>query len=611
MTAFHDRVATAKRLVTRAIRQKRPYDAASAMAPLREDLTDTGRTHTIRIALMYATDYAGARYAYAVKMVDWLINDSENLRIRPPLDLHKVPTIMIEPDGLPRMIEYLESALADARLGIYWRGSQLVRVCEKMGPGYVETVHVMDIDEHLLVDLGTQAAVWMMPGRENTGDGKTVNCPLNVARGLLARRGVSHNVTHGGVALPQIAGVVHSPTLRSDGSLLDLPGHDRETGLFLAFGNTTFPKIPDEPTLEDAVVALDRLDELLEEVYFIEGPSSSVALSAILTALVRPSLPAAPMHAITATTFGTGKSYLADVVAMIATGRTAAPLAAGPNDEEFEKRLGAALIAGAPIISIDNVTRAVNGDLLNQLLTQECVNPRRLGKSENVEVSSTATVLMNGNNLQIPADMTRRVLLCSLDARVERPELMEYQRDPLSMARESRGEYVAAGLTILRAYIAAGRPVKTKPLGSFGAWSDSVRGALIWLGEADPVDSMEAVRAADPHRQATAAIMSQWDEHVGDARATVNEVIAAATVSRAAPEFREALLAVAGDQGAINGKRLGTWLGLNKGRILDGRSFEPAGQRKGVATWRLNGARHRPAAVATVHDINEMTALAQ
>ena len=62
----------------------------------------------------------------------------------------------------------------------------------------------------------------------------------------------------------------------------------------------------------------------------------------------------------------------------------------------------------------------------------------------------------------------------------------------------NRGAYIAAALTICRAYIAAGRPNLLPQLASFGEWSDTVRSALVWLGEADPVKSMDTSRADDP-----------------------------------------------------------------------------------------------------------------
>jgi hypothetical protein len=94
--------------------------------------------------------------------------------------------------------------------------------------------------------------------------------------------------------------------------------------------------------------------------------------------------------------------------------------------------------------------------------------------------------------------MTRRAIRATLDAGVERPELRAFDRDPLAMVTAQRGDYVTAGLTVLRAYHIAGRPEMRAPLGSFTDWSRWVRDALIWMGEADPCDTMEGMRGADP-----------------------------------------------------------------------------------------------------------------
>ena len=56
------------------------------------------------------------------------------------------------------------------------------------------------------------------------------------------------------------------------------------------------------------------------------------------------------------------------------------------------------------------------------------------------------------------------------------------------------------------------------------------------------------------------------------------------------PEFREALLAVAGDGGAISGKRLGKWLSANQGRIVNTMRITPDGIVSGISRWRLRGS---------------------
>ena len=61
-------------------------------------------------------------------------------------------------------------------------------------------------------------------------------------------------------------------------------------------------------------------------------------------------------------------------------------------------------------------------------------------------------------------------------------------------------------------------PAGLNLLGSFEAWSDLVRGALIWLGAADPVDSMAALRKKDPEREELRAVTAQWRSVIGEER---------------------------------------------------------------------------------------------
>ena len=63
-----------------------------------------------------------------------------------------------------------------------------------------------------------------------------------------------------------------------------------------------------------------------------------------------------------------------------------------------------------------------------------------------------ATIFATGNNLVIAGDLTRRCLLGSLDAKVERPELRHFNVDPIEEAHSRRSELVVAALTILRAW---------------------------------------------------------------------------------------------------------------------------------------------------------------
>lgn len=304
-----------------------------------------------------------------------------------------------------------------------------------------------------------------------------------------------------------------------------------------------------------------------------------------------------PMHAYTAPEAGSGKSMLVDLASLIATGREAGVVSGAKTDEEFEKKLGAMLLAGDPVISIDNIDRELGGELLCSVLTQTVVKVRILGKSETPELPSGALITANGNNLAIVGDLARRTLLCRLDAECERPHLRVFDRNPIRVVRADRGKYVCAALTVLRAYVVADMPGKPEPLGSYVDWSNWVRGALIWLGRADPVATMEAVRDGDPVLAAVRAVIAGWSEAIGDDEVTVKAAITRANSTTAwtqrhgsadeHPEFRDALLAVAGVRDAVDPGRLGRWLRSKRNKVVAGHQFVSPGETGGVARWRL------------------------
>lgn len=204
-----------------------------------------------------------------------------------------------------------------------------------------------------------------------------------------------------------LTGIINCPTLRADGSILDLPGYDAQTGLLFDPQEVRFSALPRDPDRDMALRALAYLKDLISTFPFVAEGDRAVALSAILTALVRRSLPTAPLHGFNAPTAGTGKSMLVDLASLIATARPAPVIAQGKSEEEMEKRLGAALIAGDVLIAIDNCEEPLGGELLCQTMTQTSLKVRILGKSVNAEVPSNAAIFATGNNLTFEGDMRR------------------------------------------------------------------------------------------------------------------------------------------------------------------------------------------------------------
>lgn len=508
------------------------------------------------------------------------------------------PTIRFEGGELPAVVDQAEQALISAGCGYYQMGGRIVRAgvirCQQLGNGRTEQWRAFEVSEVGLVEAFTEVANWLKPAKNC--DVK-INCPLLVAQAYLARKG-SWN-------LPTLSGIIDTPTLRPDGSILSTPGYDTSTGLLFKPNGTEVPPIPRSPTKEDALVALELLQSPINGFPFVTDADRSVALSALLTSVCRAALQTVPLHATSAPTAGSGKTTLIDLASILRTGRVAATVAQGRTTEELEKRLGAMLLEGQSFVAIDNCESALGGEFLCQAITQPTLTVRPLGKSTTVEVPTTAMITATGNNLTFLGDMTRRAIISQLDPGVERPELRKFDCDPVKVALEQRGQLVCAALTILRGYIAAGRPFQVSPLGSFADWSNTVRSALIWLGCADPCDTMEKVRKADPQTALIKQVMAQWVSIIGSDRVTTSDLSRIAEETRDQPngfsvkkykhpEFREALLAVAGQGTTINGRRLGRWLSAQQGRIINGCRLVSPSTRGGQLVWVLERASAPP-----------------
>jgi putative DNA primase/helicase len=428
------------------------------------------------------------------------------------------PIIRVAGGDLAREADEAERALIGAGLPIFVRAGALVSpVCEEAPAAKdrkttIARLRKLTVDG--IIDLLSRYADFQ---RYDARAKKWVSIdpPERVAKIILSREGAGK--------FPQVSGIITTPTLRPDGSVLAEPGYDASTRLYLALDpQFTMPLITAAPTPADAIEALSLLRDLLSGFPFLSPIDCAVALSGIMTAVLRGAVSVAPMHVFRAHTPGTGKSLLVDVAATIATGRRCPVIAAGKTEEETEKRLGALLRDGVSVVSIDNVSGELGGDALAQMTERPLVRVRILGKSEAPEFECKASIFATGNNLILVGDMVRRAVICTLDAGVERPELREFKFDPMDRVLQNRGSYVAACLTIARAYNAAG---VCRPLGSYDEWSDAVRAPLIWLGEADPVDSMETAREEDPELMSIRELFAQLPSHFPDREWTTADLI--------------------------------------------------------------------------------------
>jgi RepB DNA-primase N-terminal domain len=509
-----------------------------------------------------------------------------------PQTPHVIPTIRIVDGQLPRTVEETEQALVAAGVPIFVRAGTLVEPVSEstMAANGRKTVsaRLRPLCSDSLLEPVAGAAIFQRFHRKRNL-WVDVDPPIQLVRMVLARER--------SWTIPRVSGIITTPTLRPDGSLLSAPGYDPRSELYLLPG-LQLPPIPDRPTREQAEAALMLLIDLLSEFPFKDKLDRAVALSGFLTALMRGSLSTAPILLVRADTPGTGKSYLVDLFSMIATGRVCPVICASKSDEETQKVIGSILLSGTPIVSLDNCEHDLGGNILCQLNERPVMKIRVLGRSESPDCECRTAIFATGNHIVFKRDMSRRALTCNLEALVERPELRVFKRDALEHAAASRGAYVAAALTIVRAFYAAGRPEPKQPLpplGSYAEWSRMVRAPLVWLGEPDPAASTDLSHEEDPEVSSIREFFELWLNYDLDLNAayTTRRILDVACAPLTAnnfnpPVFEQFLLRVAAgkDGKTVSTERLGHWLRRISGRVV-GDYRLVLGRERNVASFKL------------------------
>jgi hypothetical protein len=496
--------------------------------------------------------------------------------------------ITLWPGFIPQIVDAAEQALMREDIGIYQRFDALVRVVrlvvgvDEEGVGRDSGALILKpVTVPWLKEQFARVARWEKPGKK----GATVraNPPSDAATAYLARVGEWK--------LRFLQGITQSPTLRADGTVLQEPGYDPVSGLLYDPGRIAFPEVADAPSREDARAALDILYAPFRDFCFADEADRSVALAAVLTALVRAMFPSAPLFAIDAPTAGTGKSLLTETIAIIVTGHKPAMMSQGKSDEENEKRLVSVLMAGDQVIVIDNCDRPIEGDFLCSMLSQEMVQPRILGKSETRRLPTRCLVLATGNNLVLSGDVTRRALVCRLDAGVERPDQRQFRFDPREEALARRPQLVAAGLTILRAYIAAGHPNPMSKIGSFESWN-VVREALVWLGCHDPADTRDRILADDPQKAVLLDLLRLWRQALREQRVTLTELASLPDRDGDVRKLIEELTANTRQPG-FNARSVGRFLAKHIDRVVGGLALRAEADSSGIKRYHVIEAGQR------------------
>ena len=288
--------------------------------------------------------------------------------------------------------------------------------------------------------------------------------------------------------LPIIRGIIGAPTFVPPELLITTPGYQAETRFFLYLDpGLSIPTVSLEPN-EEELTAAKRLilDEYLGDFPFAGDADRAHAIAASVQPFLRPLIQGpTPLYLIWSTRAGTGKGLLADAVSFPASGRRPSIMTEPVKyEDEWRKRLTAKLLQGPQFILIDNITRRVDSANLAAVLTSEVWEDRILGRSQMATLPVDCTWLATANNPMLSEEIARRTVSIRLVPSTPRPwERTDFRHPNLRRwAREHRGELIWANLTLIQAWIAAGKPHGEQILGSFESWAEVMGGILMVAG---------------------------------------------------------------------------------------------------------------------------------
>jgi hypothetical protein len=516
------------------------------------------------------------------------------------LGLLELNTVDAQGGGRPTILITLEemevndqavAALAKDPV-LYQRGGMLVKLCTedapKNGIRWSTGPRIEPLPRELLRERLAARAAWMQPkGNEEVGAR-----PPSWCVGAVHARGQYPGVRH-------LHAVVNHPILRPDGTILDRPGYDAQTGLLLHGEACEKPlDVPERPTKADLQAAVEKLLDIVADFPFAGEIHKSAWLAGLLTPLARFAFQGpAPLFLVDANTRGSGKGLLLDCISEIVTGSRFTVATYTSDEDEMRKRITSIALAADTLVLLDNLEGRFGNAVLDAALTATSWSDRILGTNRTTSAPMLMTWFATGNNVVVHADTARRICHLRLESSLEKPEDRKDFRhhDLLRHVQKARPVLLAAALTILRAYCAAGSPRLPIPAwGSFPGWSDLVRGAIVWAGLPDPAKTKaELQKSADVNAEYMGTIIARWASLEGGKKGlTASEVIDAIKHHCGSPgdvpiEIAELKDAIEGLAGKLDARGLGYKLRAFRRRVFNDQFLDQAASSHKTIRWAV------------------------
>jgi hypothetical protein len=329
--------------------------------------------------------------------------------------------------------------------------------------------------------------------------------------------------------IPTIKRILTAPFIDRNGNVCQQPGYNATEQIWLSLpdGFTLPDTTPTSVNITAAKTLL--IDKLLGDVAFKDQASRANALALMLLPFVRPFIDSledgqTPIHLFDAPTQSSGKTFAATTC--LAPFCEAVPTSDKKDEKECQKEVFALLTEGTSYIFIDNVKSSLSSPEIATAVTSGKMRGRVLGTGKTETVESNIVWVATSNNAQLDGDTVSRSILIRLDTNSETPEDREYKFNPLQYIAQNKPKVQAAILTLVRAWIDAGKvPRKTKA-SRFPAWERVIGGILETIEVPDFLANCKDTRQnSDPESAAWLSFVNAWHAAHGVNFKTVKELI--------------------------------------------------------------------------------------
>jgi hypothetical protein len=339
--------------------------------------------------------------------------------------------------------------------------------------------------------------------------------------------------------LAPLAGIIGTPVLRRDWSLLQAAGYDPASGLYLA-PTVALPPVPDRPAPAQVTRARAFVTGVLLGDFEWEDAASLANYAGLMVTpfLRRPLKALVPLAILSASAPSSGKSLLAALIGLLVGQQTVAWPA--DDDTALEKLITSTFTKESGAVIFDNLSEgeAIASPVLANLLTNPVWSARILGKTGMGAWPNERLWMATGNNLRVGGDIASRSVYVRLKPSTPHPEqrsgfaipdLQGWIKNP-----SHRAELLWRLLVLVADWVAAGTPRDTgvPAMRQFTPWAHGVGGFLAHHGITGFLGNLDVVRGMDEEDAKWAVFLATWLGRFGTAPVKVADVLANAAVTR-------------------------------------------------------------------------------